>query len=282
MPTFATPEPVTLRLRVQSGDILVEASDRADTEVEVRPYNSNKQADTEAAQQTLVEQRDGSIVVEAPDGKEFGRFGRSGSIYVRVALPTGSHLRGTKASADLRAVGRLGDVDLNTASGDVELQEVDKLEVQTASGDVTCRLVGGSAKVQSASGDITLGEVGGDLQVASASGDLDLGPVGGDVRVQTASGDTTVAVAGGSVEARSASGDVSLPSVRSGQVSVETASGDVTVGIAAGVAAWLDVSSLSGDVHSDLDDAGEPGEGDESVELRARTLSGDVSIVRAR
>jgi DUF4097 and DUF4098 domain-containing protein YvlB len=267
MPTFATPEPVTLRLRVPSGDVLVEASDRTDTEVEVRPYNSNRPADTEAAEHTLVEARDGSVVIEAPDGKELGRFGGRGSIYVRVAVPTGSHVRGTKASADLRAVGRLGDVELVTASGDIELQEVGRLEVQTASGDLSCRLVDGPAKVQSASGDVNLGGVRGDAQVFTASGDLELGPVGEDARW---------------VEVRSASGDVSLAAVNRGQVSVETASGDVTVGIAAGVAAWLDVSSLSGDVHSALEDSGEPGDSEESVKLRARTLSGDVSIVRAR
>ncbi|MGW5365788.1 DUF4097 family beta strand repeat-containing protein [Actinopolymorpha pittospori] len=278
MPTFATPEPTTLRLRLRSGDVLIEASDRDSTEVEVRPSNPNRSADITAVEETLVEQHDGVIVVETRD---YDRSRSNGSVYVRVALPAGSDIDGNKASADLRATGRLGDVNLNTASGDVQLEHVGALTIQSASGDIRCQLVDGDAKAQSASGDITLPEVHGSVHLSSASGDIDLGQVEGDVRMQTASGDGTVRAVGGSVEVKTASGDMTISSFHRGQASVDAASGDITIGVARGVSAWLDVSSLSGSVRSSLEESDGPADSEDTVEIRARTLSGDISITRA-
>ena len=55
----------------------------------------------------------------------------------------------------------------------------------------------------------------------------------------------------------------------------------LSIGIAEGTAAWLDVQSLTGNVQTSLDDAEGPVEGGDTVRVRARTISGDVSITRA-
>ncbi|HZC26898.1 MAG TPA: DUF4097 family beta strand repeat-containing protein [Actinopolymorphaceae bacterium] len=281
MPTFQTPEPVTLRVRLSSGDLHVTASARTDTEVEVRPGNERRSEDVEAAQNTLVEHRNGTIVIEMPDG---GRrsFGRSPSIDVRVGLPEGSHLRGAVASADVTVDGRAGDVEITSASGDVRLDRTADLVVQTASGDFFGREVDGDAKAQTASGDISLLKVAGEARLSTASGDAELNEAGGDVRLQSASGDLHLGRAGGSVEVKTASGDVRVDVIHQGEFTGESASGDIHVGIAAGTAAWLDVSSLSGDVRSALDQSGEPGGDEQRVSVRARTLSGDITVARAR
>jgi hypothetical protein len=65
---------------------------------------------------------------------------------------------------------------------------------------------------------------------------------------------------------------------------VHSASGDVEVGIAKGSRLWVDTQSLSGDTSSELElESGAPVEGDEGplVELRAQTMSGDISVRRA-
>lgn len=279
MPTFSTPAPITLRFRLASGEIEISASDRQDTEVEVRPSNPNRSEDVEAAANTRVDQRDGTILIEAPEDH---RSHRSPSLDIRVALPRGSHLRGSVASADVRASGQLGDVEINSASGDVQIEDAGQVTLQSASGDLFVRRADGDAKVQSASGDIALPTVGGSAQVSTASGDVELGEVAGDVRLQAASGDLQLRSADGSVEVKTASGDVNVGSVRQGEVSADAASGDIQIGVAAGTAAWLDVSSLSGDVRSALDQSDEPDAAERTVAIRARTLSGDISVVRAR
>jgi hypothetical protein len=50
------------------------------------------------------------------------------------------------------------------------------------------------------------------------------------------------------------------------------------VGIPSGVPVWTDVSTLTGSVTSNLVGAGEPAEGQPYVELRAKTVSGDVRL----
>jgi hypothetical protein len=54
MPTFDTPEPISVSLEIGVGDIQIAASDRADTVVEVRPTDPRKAADVQAAEQTRV------------------------------------------------------------------------------------------------------------------------------------------------------------------------------------------------------------------------------------
>ena len=43
---------------------------------------------------------------------------------------------------------------------------------------------------------------------------------------------------------------------------------------------WTDVSSVSGHVRSDLVGAGQPEEGQDYLEIRATTVSGDVTLTQ--
>ena len=280
VPTFSTPAPIELRVRLGGGEVAIVAEARADTEVDVQPCNPASRADVEMAEATTVDHRDGVVTVEAP-GRNGWRFGRSGSIAVRVALPEGSAVHVDAASADVTSEGRLGSVEATTASGDVEIEHAEVLSIKTASGDVVARHADGDVSLGTASGEIWVVEVGGDAQLSSASGDVHVGHAGGDVGIKTASGDALVDDVEGSVTAKTASGDAEVRRVRRGTVAFDTASGDLSVGIVEGTAAWLDVQSLTGKVHTSLNDADGPVEGGDTVRIRARTISGDVSITRA-
>jgi DUF4097 and DUF4098 domain-containing protein YvlB len=123
----------------------------------------------------------------------------------------------------------------------------------------------------------------GAVAVNVASGDVDLERVA-SARVNSASGDVRVEEASGSVKVNTASGDVGLRSVTEGEVNVHSASGDIEVGIAKGSRLFVDAQSLSGETSSELElESGSPLEGDEGplVELRAQTMSGDISVRRA-
>ena len=41
---------------------------------------------------------------------------------------------------------------------------------------------------------------------------------------------------------------------------------------------WTDISTVSGAIRSNLEGAGEPAEGADHVELRAKTVSGDIVL----
>jgi hypothetical protein len=191
-----------------------------------------------------IEMRRDEIVIEV--GKK--RFlGAGGSHHVRVTAPHGARVDANVASADVEGRGRFGQVEVNSASGDVRFDDVD-----------------GSAAINSASGDVELGAVSGKATVRSASG---------DVRLREAA-------AGGSVN--TASGDIQIDSVTEGEVSVKSASGDVSVGVRRGSKVHVEASSMSGDTTSELALSDAPIETEGPlVEIRARTMSGDITIRRA-
>ncbi len=64
MPTFDTPEPISVTVELGVGDIRIVASDRTDTTVEVRPGDETKKSDVAAAQQTRVEYASGVEAVQ--------------------------------------------------------------------------------------------------------------------------------------------------------------------------------------------------------------------------
>jgi hypothetical protein len=78
-----------------------------------------------------------------------------------------------------------------------------------------------------------------------------------------------------------ARGDVRLGEVAGGDVRAETAFGQVEVGIRDGVAAWLDLDTRFGSVHNDLETADSPAPGEDTVDVRARTSFGDITVRRS-
>ncbi len=257
--TFDTPEPVDLRIRASSGTITVTAADTGTSTVEVTPLDD---AARELAENTAVRLDGNRLTIEMPD-RMVGFSIRRRRVDITVTVPTGSSLSSRTASAKVTATGRYATAVVNTASGEVSLDSVD-----------------GDAEVHCASGDITIGSAGA-TRVNSASGRVRIDHAGGDVQVNSASGRIRVGVADASVNAKTASGDITVEDARNGVVSLNAASGDLHIGVRAGVTAHLDVSSVSGRIRSDLpidDTAPETGS---SLDVRARTMSGNIVIAPA-
>ena len=73
MPTFDTPAAISVTVELSVGDLRVNATDRTDTVVEVRPSDPGKKADVAAAEQTRVEYANGSLLIKTPTGwRPFG------------------------------------------------------------------------------------------------------------------------------------------------------------------------------------------------------------------
>ncbi|MDQ3629392.1 MAG: DUF4097 domain-containing protein [Actinomycetota bacterium] len=279
MPEFDTPHPVRLRIQAQSGDIDVTAQEATTTTVDVRPGAGD--AARELAEQTTVEQRGDDIVVRVPR-RAGSFFRRTPSLDISVRLPVGSALDAELNAGDLATGGSLSTVRVKTGSGDILLDVVtDAADVATGSGDVIVRDSQGSTRLSTGSGDIALHAAGARATLATGSGDVRVRAAGGPVDIKTGSGDVRVDDAGGDVSIKSGSGDQQVGRAVRGQVSCQTASGDVHVGIADGTAAWLDVHSLTGTVSSQLGEAGPPSDSQQTVEVRANTVNGDITVVRA-
>ncbi|MGX9790891.1 DUF4097 family beta strand repeat-containing protein [Mycobacterium sp. MMS18-G62] len=261
MPNFDTPQPISAVIEIAAGSVRLVATDRSDTVVEVRPRDESRPHDVRAAEQVRVDFDNGTLMVTSKRGFSFPR---RGAVIVDVALPSGSRLHTSAASADVTADGVYADCKFASASGDLTVGTISgNLKADTASGGINVQSIKGSASVSTASGDTSFGEFTGDVKFRAASGSLMVRRLLGHLNAQTASGDVTVATA------------------VNGGVSVQTASGEVVVGIAEGTAAQLDLRTGSGSVRNSLQPSDGPAEGDETLVVHARTGSGDVVVQRA-
>jgi hypothetical protein len=83
------------------------------------------------------------------------------------------------------------------------------------------------------------------------------------------------------------SGDQRVEAVLGGTVEANAISGDVYVGVRRGSRVYVDANTVSGSTSSEFDlsdapaDAGEPDPDAPMVEVRAKTVSGDIMLARA-
>ena len=126
-----------------------------------------------------------------------------------------------------------------------------------------------------------VGAVDGSAMIKGANGDTWIGDVSRDLRVIAANGSIAVDHSHANVVAKTANGDVRLGDVEGGTVVAQTALGKVDIGIREGIAAWLDLNTHFGKVDNELEAAGRPRPGEETVEVRARSSFGDISVRRS-
>ena len=172
MQKFDTPVPISAALDIPAGRVQFIATDRADTTVEVLPADASKGRDVKAAEQTTVEYANGVLRIEAQAAKN-QYFGPSGSIEVTVKLPAGSHIEAKAAIAELRAVGRLGDVAFDGVYRQIKLDEATSVRLTATDGDVEVGRLGGPAEISTLRGDIRIAEAtAGTVVLRTQSGDI--------------------------------------------------------------------------------------------------------------
>jgi hypothetical protein len=256
---FPGSEPIDAFIELAGGSVALTARATDATTVSLAPSRFSRNSD-KLLSEIRVGFDNGRLEIVGP--KRTGLWRGYPGLDLTVTLPEGSRCAVRTASADVIGTGELAELDAHTASGDVTAAAVTRnLQATTASGDVRADETGEMADIRTVSGDIRIARAGGDIQA------------------RTASGDVNIAAAAGSATMTTASGDVRIGSMASGRADVNTASGDVVVGVARDVGVYLDLASLSGSVTSQLEDA-EPSE-DVTLEVRCRSLSGDIRIARA-
>ncbi|MEU7013252.1 DUF4097 family beta strand repeat-containing protein [Streptomyces sp. NPDC046385] len=223
MQSFATTAPITAVLDIPAGRVQLIAADRKDATVDIRPANAGKGRDVKAAERVQVAFTDGVLQIKAA-APENRLFGNSGAVEVTVQLPAGSRVEAKVAAADLRGVGRLGDVALEAAQGQVKLDEATHARITVQDGDILVGRLNGPAELRTMRGDIKVtgavrGAVDlrtekGDIEVSAARGasaTLDAGT--GHGRVSNALANTAGADAELTIRATTAYGDITARSI---------------------------------------------------------------------
>ena len=245
-----TPHPVELHVESGQGSVSVRAEETAETRVVVTGASAGE---------VVVDHSGDRVQVVTPKRRGFGG---GSAVRIEVTLPPDSTVSVSTGSADVVLEGPVGLARLQTGSGSISAAEVR-----------------GALQVKSGSGRVRVAHAAEAVAVSTGSGDVDLGTCLGPVVVKTGSGDQHIAEPHADVLLATGSGDLALDRVRRGKVGVKGASGDLRIGIPAGVPVWTDISTVSGRIRSALSGTGEPREGQDHVELRASTVSGDVVLV---
>jgi len=202
-------------------------------------------------------------------------WGSDGSARLVVRVPAKSSVAATLVSADFKVSGLLGDLKLQTVSGE-------------AKGDV-----GGDLRAGSVSGDIRLSAKSAkSITVKTVSGDITLSGGGGETDVTTVSGTITVDE-GAQTRAhfKSVSGDVTakLAMASDAQIDGQSVSGNINITFAAVPSADFEVQTFSGDIENCFGPKPvEPGHGpgsrlafkhgDGNARVQISTKSGDVRL----
>jgi DUF4097 and DUF4098 domain-containing protein YvlB len=279
MPVFDTPEPIFARIELVHGTVRMVASDRADTVVDVRPTDPSVDLDVKVAEQTKVSYSHGKLVIKGPKTRGFSV--RVGSVDVTVELPTGSNVQADAAMVSFRGEGRFGECKFRTAMGDLDLDHTGDLQIQTAGGQITVDSVVGTADVTAGSGTVRIRSIDGPAILKNTNGRTTIGEVTGEVKAKGANGDLTIDRAHAGVNAKTASGDIRLGEVIRGSIVVEAAVGELEIGIRQGTVAWLDLNSVIGRVESSLEESHAPERSEEKVEVRARSVAGNILVHHA-
>jgi DUF4097 and DUF4098 domain-containing protein YvlB len=263
--TFDIDGAARIEVRLASGEIVVDPTLEGHIEVELTAHDDESQRLVDDAR---VELNNGHLLVDVPNkrgGFSFSLgFARQG-ITCRIRCPQSSTLAVRSKSADVVARGTLGGLTVSTASGDIEASRVD-----------------GGVNIKSASGDTRVHEIAGAANVQTASGDVELEIVRGPVNVNSASGDVTIGEAYDNVSTNTVSGDQQHRAVLRGKVAAHSVSGDVTIAVRRGSKVYLDCNTVSGDTSSELELTNDAPAGEGPlVEIRAKTVSGDIRITRA-
>jgi DUF4097 and DUF4098 domain-containing protein YvlB len=268
--TFPTEGPTSLYVEIGSGDVKIHTIETTTTEVNV---------DGRDADDVIVEQRGEQIVVMAPQRRGGLFFGSDGGLSVTVTMPLDSDLATKLGSADLVATGRYGAARIRSGSGEVHVEQLtDDAVVETGSGDIELESSLGDLRIKSGSGDVTLGRSAASLVVSTGSGSVQIRSAEDTAAVKSGSGDIQVEDAHTDVSTMTGSGDLNLGRIRRGKVKAKAASGDIHVGVPAGIPVWTDISCISGSVRSNLQGAGQPDGDQDYIEIRATTVSGDITL----
>jgi DUF4097 and DUF4098 domain-containing protein YvlB len=268
---FETHEPIGLIVEIGKGRVRVHATDTDTTTVEVDGV------DAEEVEVTL---EGNSLRVLSPK-RSGGLFGKDHDLDVEVTLPTDSNLAVKTGSADIEVDGRLAESRIKTGSGDVSCDTFSgAASVETGSGDVDVSEAHAELRIKSGSGDVSVGSCVKELNVSTGSGDVEVGTANSRTVIKTGSGDLKVVTANADVALSTGSGDLIVGSARRGRVSAKGASSDVRIGIPAGTPVWADINTVTGKVRSNIESVGAPRDGQDHIELEARTVSGDIVLTQ--
>jgi hypothetical protein len=279
--TLSVIAPIRLELANASGDVSITGSNDGKVHVhgEVRSSgiglaSPQKRLD-EIVSNPPVEQKGDTVRI----GKDLSRI-RNLSISYVIEVPRDTEVETTVASGSQTIRGVRGPVKVQSASGSIRVDNVDrKTQLSTLSGSIDAQDIGDELRASSASGSVTVSGVKGDVRISALSGATQIIKPGGRVDADTASGSVEVQGATTDVKAHAASGkiDVSGNPGSNSYWDLKTVSGVVELGVPSNANFHLSADAVSGQIKTDVPIVIEE-QGKHSLRARVGTGGGRVEV----
>ena len=270
MHEFPAPHPAQLYVELRSAEVVVEAAEF--DKVTVRLSGSR-------ADDVVVRADSGRVHVVEP--RRTGFLSGRGDLVVELTVPTASELVAKLGAANVRATGALGAVRISNGAGDVRLDVVmGESTIKTGAGDVTVGSVEAEGEIKAGAGVISVGRAAAPMVLKTGAGSIEVSEASAPLMLKSGSGNLSVGSTDQDTTVSAASGDIRVGRMSSGQANLKNVSGNIRLGIPGGTPVWTDVSTSTGRVVSTLTPTGAPAYGQPYVEVRARSLSGDIHLER--
>jgi hypothetical protein len=279
MTAFPVTGPAFIRIEVQMGRVEVVAEPRDDVDVQIAPANSHRAGDRSAAESVRVTRTGAEVSVVGPF--RLNLFGPGDSIDVVVRVPEASDASVSLKYGSMHLSGTLGTVRLALDYGDASVARVGRADLGLGHGELRVEHIAGDADVTLKSGRARIGHVTGALRLKGSDAGIDIGRIEGPADIATSTGVVQLGDPGSSLTVRSAYGPVRIRELVRGSARIEASYGALSLGVRRGTAVWLDASSRHGVVRNELVADSGPADGEDTLELHARTGYGDITVHRA-
>ena len=232
----------TIRITIRSGRVNIESGEPGVVRFKVDTNDT-----------TFEIRQAGDAIVASGD--------RGGRVFATVGVPPMSDVEIGTASGDVDIGPPLGRLDVTTVSGEIEFQEVERLQARTTSGGIRGKRVEGEATCVTTSGDIKVSEIVDRADFSTRSGSVVIGSCSGTVSCATLSGNIRIE-------------ELSGPTAR-----IKSMSGGVRLGIPPRTRLELDANTLSGKVTLPTPSPS-PQAPEREVSVKVRLISGNLKIER--
>lgn len=249
-----------LHLSTSSGDVTLYAEERDDVLVESGAAPPEKKAPASVEEKP----KKGFLGWASHDHHHHGpKFDESNSIHLHssrrgsadlvMRCPSGFNIVVGSASGAVHLKGSFGEVKATTASGSIEIEKAETVDLRTVAGNITVESCSGVCRISAVSGKSSVGSCH-SMEASSVSGKIELRDTIGAIKVRTVSGKVEVATQG------------------KGGVMVQTVSGGVTVAVPEGCHPATRLSSLASRPHSDCPEGND-------FEIKVKSMSGNIDVV---
>jgi DUF4097 and DUF4098 domain-containing protein YvlB len=244
-----------LNLSTSSGNITVVAEERPDIVIESGAPDQDK------IHRGKPWGPKGAIFGDSPrhkhastdDGEIHFHSAKKGTANLVVRCPSGFDMVIGTASGDVHLLGRYGQVRVTTASGRIEVDSAEEMDLRSISGSILVDSCLGGCRLQTVSGKTEL-RSGERIEASTVSGKIQIVETKGDIKV------------------RSVSGNVEIGTEGTGGVAIQTVSGSVRVEVPGDCRPHAQLMSLASRPHCELP------EGDD-FEIKVKSMRGKIDVV---